>query len=111
MRMRLGLVGCVKPKLPHAAPARELYTSALFWGRRVYVERTCDRWFILSAKHALVDPEIVLQRPTMRRCHTPPSGSAASGARESCRPSNGYLATSAGLTSRPTSAPRTSPMG
>jgi hypothetical protein len=28
----------------------------LFIGRRAFVERTCDKWFILSAAHGLVDP-------------------------------------------------------
>src|SRR5688572_5226795 len=57
---RIGLVGCVKRKLPLAAPARDLYTSDLFLGRRAYVERTCERWYILSALHGLVDPSRVL---------------------------------------------------
>jgi hypothetical protein len=59
--MRIGLVGCVKSKQPRAAPARELYTSPLFVGRRTAVERTCDRWYILSAKHGLVAPTEILQ--------------------------------------------------
>lgn len=60
MSPRIGLVGCVKQKQPGRAPARDLYTSTLFRGRRGYVERTCDRWFILSARHGLVDPDEVL---------------------------------------------------
>jgi len=60
-RRRIGMVGCVKSKLDHAAPARELYTSQLFRGRRASVERTCDRWFILSALHGLVSPDEVLE--------------------------------------------------
>jgi hypothetical protein len=59
--LRVGLVGCVKLKGPVAAPARDLYVSALFRGRRRAVEATCDRWFVLSAKHHLVDPEQVLE--------------------------------------------------
>jgi hypothetical protein len=58
--MRVGLVGCVKSKQSRAAPAQELYTSPLFRGRRAWVERTCDCWFILSAKHGLVEPDRVL---------------------------------------------------
>jgi hypothetical protein len=58
---RIGLVGCVKRKLAQAAPARDLYVSDLFLGRRAFVERTCDRWFILSALHGLVDPSRVLE--------------------------------------------------
>jgi hypothetical protein len=57
---RIGLVGCVKSKRSGRAPAKDLYTSPLFVGRRRYVERTCDQWFILSAKHLLLDPEQVI---------------------------------------------------
>jgi hypothetical protein len=53
---RIGLVGCVKQKQTEPAPARELYTSPLFRGRRAFVEDSCDRWYILSARHGLVDP-------------------------------------------------------
>lgn len=53
---RFGLVGCVKEKASHPAPARDLYRSTLFRGRRMFVERSCDQWWILSAKHGLVDP-------------------------------------------------------
>ena len=58
--MRIGLVGCVKSKLPLAAPAKDLYTSALFRGAQCSVERSCDRWFVLSALHGLVEPDQVL---------------------------------------------------
>jgi hypothetical protein len=58
---RIGLVGCVKNKLDHAAPAADLYVSTLFQGRRAYVERTCERWFVLSALHGVVSPEAVLE--------------------------------------------------
>lgn len=57
---RVGLVGCVKSKLDEPAPARELYISPLFRGRRARVETTCDRWYVLSALHGMVDPEQVL---------------------------------------------------
>lgn len=59
--MRIGLVGCVKSKGTAAASARELYTSSLFLGRRRRVERTCDRWFILSAKRGFVEPNEILE--------------------------------------------------
>lgn len=59
--MRIGLVGCVKSKRASPAPARDLYTSALFRGARCFVERSCDRWFILSALHGLLDPETVIE--------------------------------------------------
>ena len=59
--MRIGLAGCVKSKRLAPAPARDLYTSPLFLGRRGFVELTCERWFVLSAKHGLVDPDQVLE--------------------------------------------------
>ena len=56
-RMRIGLVGCVKSKRSsRALVAADLYTSTLFVGRRRWVERSCGRWYILSALHGLVDP-------------------------------------------------------
>src|SRR5487761_2442868 len=57
---RIGLVGCVKGKASRPRPAKDLYVSTLFKGRRTYVERTCDEWWILSALHGLVDPEDVV---------------------------------------------------
>jgi hypothetical protein len=60
-RARVGLVGCVKSKRASATHAADLYTSALFLGRRRWVQVTCSRWFILSAKHGLVDPDTLLE--------------------------------------------------
>lgn len=54
--MRIGLVGCVATKLPTTAQAQDLYNSPLFKGRRRWVEITCDRWFVISAKYGLVAP-------------------------------------------------------
>lgn len=59
--MRVGLVGCVKSKQEHPAPARELYTSTLFDGRRRTVESSCERWFILSALHGLLNPDEIVE--------------------------------------------------
>jgi hypothetical protein len=50
----------VKSKLGRPAPARDLYTSALFRAYREYAETNADSWFILSAEHGLVDPDAVL---------------------------------------------------
>jgi hypothetical protein len=58
---RIGLIGCVKEKEKRAVPARSLYRSPLFHGRRAYVERTCSSWFILSAEHGLVHPDRMLE--------------------------------------------------
>ena len=51
------LVGCVKRKQHHAGPARELYTSTAWKYRRRYAETHCCPWYILSAKHGLLDPD------------------------------------------------------
>lgn len=50
------LVSCVKSKLPHAAPARELYTSAWFRKVRRIVEASGSPWFVLSSLYGLVAP-------------------------------------------------------
>lgn len=55
-------MGCTKSKLPYRAPAEQLYSpSALFRGRRAYVIGSCDRWFILSAKHGVLAPSDELE--------------------------------------------------
>ena len=61
MSNRIGLVGCVKKKLDTPARAESLYVSTLFNGRRSYVERFCDEWWIISAKHGLVSPDEILE--------------------------------------------------
>lgn len=55
----VGLVGCASQKLRRPAPARELYVSQLFKKASTYAEETCDRWYILSAKHGLVHADDV----------------------------------------------------
>ncbi len=57
----LCLVSCVKPKLRERAPARELYVSSWFRKARAVVEAEGRRWFILSAKCGLVDPDEVIE--------------------------------------------------
>lgn len=59
--LTIGLVGCASQKLKRPAPARELYVSQLFKKASAYAEMTCDRWYILSAKHGLVHPDTVLE--------------------------------------------------
>jgi hypothetical protein len=58
--LRVALVSCVKSKQSVPAPARDLYTSALFRGLRAYAELHADRWYVLSAEHGLVEPSAVL---------------------------------------------------
>lgn len=56
-RTLVGLVSCSSAKAEQPAKARDLYTSQLFRKSRQYAEATCDRWYILSAKHGLVHPD------------------------------------------------------
>ena len=56
MKQRIGLVSCGKRKQSTSAPARDLYTSALFRESRAWAEAHCDAWYILSAQHGLLDP-------------------------------------------------------
>ena len=60
MSQRVALVSCVKSKQPSAAPARDLYTSALFRSLRGYAEANADSWYILSAEHGMLRPDQVV---------------------------------------------------
>ncbi len=51
------LVSCVKSKLSHGAPAKQLYTSDYFTKMRNYAEASGHPWFIISAEHGLVQPD------------------------------------------------------
>jgi hypothetical protein len=56
--MEIGLVSCTKSKLDEAARPAELYMeSAFFRKARSYVEQNHDTWYILSAKHHLLEPD------------------------------------------------------
>jgi hypothetical protein len=57
---RVALVGCSASKLNHPAPARELYTSALFRASFAYAEGTCNALLIVSAFHGVVAPNAVI---------------------------------------------------
>lgn len=55
--MEIGLVSCTKSKKREASKPKELYMeSQLFRKKRKYVEERHDNWYILSAKHGLLDP-------------------------------------------------------
>jgi DGQHR domain-containing protein len=56
----IGLVGCSRRKLPHAAPARALYASPLFRLAARFGAAAHGRWFVLSARHGLVGPDQVI---------------------------------------------------
>ena len=55
--MSLCLVSCVGRKRSSPAPASDLYTSPWFRKARAYAERVGWPWFVLSAKHGLVQPD------------------------------------------------------
>lgn len=51
------LVSCVAVKRPGTHPARDLYASPLFVKSRTFAEKCSSRWYILSAKYGLVEPD------------------------------------------------------
>lgn len=55
----IGLVSCSAQKLNRAAPARELYRSPLFRKSLAYAEPRCERVYVLSAAHGLVELDAV----------------------------------------------------
>ena len=59
--MKVGLISCAKRKGPLPSPAEDLHTSQLFQKAKAFVGGTCDRWFILSAKHGLLRPDEVIE--------------------------------------------------
>jgi len=54
---RVCLVSCVAQKAGSRLPAKDLYASTLFRSSRAWAERMANDWYILSAKHGLVDPD------------------------------------------------------
>jgi hypothetical protein len=67
------LIGCVKSKLARPAPARDLYTSALFKKQRVYAEESGARWFVLSAEYGLVEPQQIIEPYELHLSSTTPT--------------------------------------
>lgn len=56
-RATIVLVSCGARKRLGCYPARDLYTGSLFQAARRYAEATGHPWRILSAEHALLDPD------------------------------------------------------
>jgi hypothetical protein len=54
------LISCVSKKRATPSKARDLFTSDWFLKARDCVERTRSPWFILSAEHGLVPPDLIL---------------------------------------------------
>ena len=69
MDRKIALVACVKTKRSVASPAEDLYTSSLFKKASSYARQIADEWYILSAKHGLLDPDTVIgpYEKTLRR--------------------------------------------
>ena len=57
MSKEIGLISCVKTKRDEPATPKNLYTSDYFEKMRAYAEQNHDEWWILSAKHGLLDPD------------------------------------------------------
>lgn len=54
----IGLVSCTKRKRKEPSQPAELYAkSAYFRKVRAYCEANHDRWYVLSAKHGLLEPK------------------------------------------------------
>jgi hypothetical protein len=70
---RVLLLGCVKRKRSVACPARDLYASPLWHGRRAYAEAAALPWAIISAEHGLVDPLTVVEPYDASLVHRPAS--------------------------------------
>jgi hypothetical protein len=56
----IALVSCVKKKLDHSAKAEDLYQSQWFKAASQMVKNKYSEWYILSAKHHLLDPSQIV---------------------------------------------------
>lgn len=55
------LVECVKTKREEQGKAGDLYVSPLFGKYRQFAREHCSRWYILSAKHGLLEPDRIIE--------------------------------------------------
>ena len=60
MQKNIALVACVSRKAASPMPAQDLYTSAWFDKASAYARQVADEWYILSAKHGLVSPDMAI---------------------------------------------------
>lgn len=77
----VGLVSCSAQKLDRAAPARELYCSALFRLSLAYATARADAVYVLSAKYGLVELDQVLAPYDLKLDALSAAGRRAWGAR------------------------------
>lgn len=74
--MRIALVACAHSRGDGPAPAQQLYDSALFRARRRHVATRCDRWFVLTPRYGLVEPDALVE-PEIERLADLPAGERA----------------------------------
>jgi len=55
--MNIILISCVSKKGTSPCAAKNLYISDLFKKTKAYAEKNGDKWFILSAKYGLLEPD------------------------------------------------------
>ena len=62
MAKKIVLISCTKKKLSQPEKAKNIYMpSAYFRKMRAFAEKFGDVWFILSAKHHLLNPEEIIE--------------------------------------------------
>lgn len=60
--MKIGLISCTSSKKDYACIAREMYSeSPRFTLCYEYSKKTCDRVYILSAKHGIISEDKVIE--------------------------------------------------
>jgi cytoplasmic iron level regulating protein YaaA (DUF328/UPF0246 family) len=69
----MAVLGCSRTKLPHPAPARELYQGHLFRLAWAYAEARAERVRILSALHGVVRPDWTVRPYERRLTELPPA--------------------------------------
>lgn len=58
----IGLVGCSNKRTFHkSCKARDMYRGALARMSMKWAERNCERWFIISPKYHLLEPEGIIE--------------------------------------------------
>jgi len=55
------LISCAKTKRNTPSAAKDLYQSDLFQSMRRYAEENADTWYILSAKHGVLQPDTIIE--------------------------------------------------
>jgi hypothetical protein len=55
------LISCASKKSQTPLKAKDIYISPLFIKAKKFAQFNADKWFILSAKHGLLDPECLIE--------------------------------------------------